>query len=1049
MTPKPPPGFEIIPTQNAVPPPPPGFQIVGQGPRDLGIDWSQDDSAVRSAIGALPETERETAYQQWAQAKVAREGVPGGAATRMFNRGIPIVGSLLDEGVAALRSIGEPTYEEALALERERDRVASERTGGVGTALSLAGGLASAPFTPLARGATVAGDIAKGAIQGAGYGAAHAYGMGEGGAGERLENAGTGAGYGAAFGAAIPAVSSALGSAAPAAQNLKTQIQARLPGSITRQSADDVANKVLAGRVQRSGQSADTIEADLLGGERSARLDSNSRATLPETIADTSDDMQRLTGSVYRTGGEASEIVKPALERRQRGPENPYAPRLDDTPQGQIERIVDDFDRALNVKSSKGARATSKELELAQKAKADELYSKAKKASDPFDLDPVNTAWQLQAQQYQGPFRDKLVSAINLFSRPQGSFKRWDVDTVERFDNAKKILDDMIEGSKGEFGKATNLTRELTRYKQDLLAKVHEGGKNKLYQQARDEFGSAAENREAIELGRKAFREDSEVSVDTFRSLTPAQQKLFRIGLRDALRLTMATKKPGDNATLPLQQRRIRELLAEVIPTPKAKAAEFADRPQRFGDLMRREERMSQTRNAVLGNSATAQRQQDDAMFASDALSRIMTSGRSVANVALEAVGAGLQKAFGYRQDVAAALARKLLDTDPQARAQTLAAIRANQQPGAFSAFAEGLDSIVPAGSSFVAPQPQTDRRIGVDGRNELRGDPAQDTLEDLPGVPFGDGDARTPSSAEARAMQQAREADVESRSLLRYGDKQIIPNNLSDAGGMALEGLRRAGEVSAAFPMGILDDALVGVGRAIKGIQNARMPITDVEAAKLAAERQAAQGARQNVRDIGKSMAQALAKRMAGKERAAENAKKGLTPSGVPDTLTQKRDLQHLMKGLPEGTSPAAIKGRQGMPTRDEQIELVEKYIGSGKGVRDLGSGGPWGRSPYQDAREAIQRAYQPQPVPKATRTGPEANLPSVAEIVDAYKKAKDQADMLREQLAAQKQTTSRVATTAKLIRIQEDMIMMQRVIKEAGLEVPKRPLPPAQMGE
>lgn len=639
MTPKPPPGYEIIGSLDAtVPAPPPGFELIGpaqQQPRESA---------------PVPQPAEMRAYEPtW------REQIGGAISDFLGNT---VAGDRVASGLVGSSGLGHSRMSVSDVTPARIPMYAQEAKRSFEAGNTGSGILSAVAATP----APIVGKVIDAALT-----------------------------------AANPVTNAIRGGA--------TAVQARLPQALSGADADTIANRVLQGRLYRSGQTADTVAADLAAGQRAARLDSNSNAVLPEMLADTSDDMQRLTGSVYRTGAEAGEVVKPALETRQRGPANPYAPRSEEGPQGQIERIIDDFDRALGVKSSNGARATATELEAAQKARAKELYGKAEANSEAFDLAPVTKAWEAKALEYRGEFRDKLNRAIALFQKDKATLGGTEIDNIRRFDNSKKVFDDLIENSKGEFGKATNLTRELTNFKDDLLKQVHgpNGERNKIYQQARDEFGTAAENREAIDLGRKAFREDGEVSVDTYRSLNPAQKKLFRIGLRDALRLKLATKKPGDNATLPLQERRIRELLAEVIPSSKGKAAEFADRPERFGELMRREERMSQTRNAVLGNSATAQRHQDDAQFASDALSRVITSGRSVTNMALEGVGSLLQKAFGYRQDVAAALARKLTSSDPAARAEILQHIRAAQPPETFSAFADGLDTLLPAATSFGA----------------------------------------------------------------------------------------------------------------------------------------------------------------------------------------------------------------------------------------------------------------------------------------------------------------------------------------------------------
>lgn len=814
--------------------------------------------------------------------------------------------------------------------------------------------------------------------------------------------------------------------AADAARRGMTAASARLPEAITGRGADDVADAVIAGRLQRSGQSAETVAEDLAAGQRSARLDSNSNATLPETIADTSQDMQRLTGSAYRTGGEAGEIIKPALEARQRGPANFYADRVNDAPQGQIERIIDDFDRALGVKSSKGARATSTELEAAQKAKADELYKKARDNSEPFDLENVATAWHLKAQQYQGDFRKKLTSAIDLFTQPAGSFTRFGANNVTRFDNAKKVLDDMIENSKGEFGKATNLTRELTGLKNDLIAEVHKGGKNKYYQQARDEFGSAAENREAIELGRKALREDSEVSVETYRSLTPAQQKLFRIGMRDSVRLTMATKKPGDNATLPFQQRRVRELLDEVIPTPKKKGAEFADRAERFGDIMRREERMSETRNRVLGNSATAERVGDDAEFASDALSRALTGGRSMVNMGLELVGSGLQKAFGYRRDVAASLARKLMDSNPETRAATLEAIRAQQSPQAFSAFSEGIQKAFPRVAVLPTPGAPAERQPSRPFPKPMYlGGPKPD--DSLPGVPQGVDGTPGPTSQEMDDAKAKEDKYRASKALLRAGDQTIIPS-LPELGSNVLDAISGAGEALMAFgPMGeALNAPLQGAGAVIRSMRSApkEVPIPPLT---LEAEGQ-------RVADIVRRRNEA--QRAATSAKTAEQAKAAGSTGTVPATANKTAIIDEIT----QAGAARPVKGRQGVMSVDDQIAAVEA-----QGQVPI-LNGPWGPDLKKSVAAALERsvaARKAMETPKGAKVMREAaNMPSVT---DAYNNLRVQIRAMQKQLAERGESASARAGWDRDVKqqlredlkaAQEELVRLQKTINARGPE-------------
>jgi hypothetical protein len=427
---------------------------------------------------------------------------------------------------------------------------------------------------------------------------------------------------------------------------------------------------------------------------------SNSNATLPEAIADTSDDMRRLTGSLYRQGGEAGNFVRDTLGRRQRGPDNAFAPTTASAPEGQHARVLDATERSLLIRSANSARNTERQIMQQQARDGRRLYEQAYEASDSFELKPALDAMGLVIQQYPAPFAAKLTRARNLFLRPGSSGNQpfW-VDNVRRFDAAKKSLDDMIETA--QRGGQNNLGRELTQFKDALLRQVHgiddagNATRNLGYQEARQTWGTAAENREAIELGRAALREGSEVSVEQFGELTRGQQQLFRLGFLESLRNALGTKRPGNDMTQLFQQQRVRELMGEIIPRSQRRTDVFYNRPERYGDLMNREQRMVQTNTAATGNSATAQRQIDDMTFTGDALAGMWNrfrSSPSLFNMGVEAIGVGIQKVFGYRQDVALALAKRLLETDPTVRNQILRRLARRGGPNRFARFAEHVD---------------------------------------------------------------------------------------------------------------------------------------------------------------------------------------------------------------------------------------------------------------------------------------------------------------------------------------------------------------------
>jgi hypothetical protein len=670
------------------------------------LDYDAPIDKLRGEIAKLPEANQKRAYDLWADKRVAKERSLGLGQLPEPARGIPVIGGLLDEATAGIGSVmhdvtggyvGHP-YDEGLALERARQRQAEEANPALAATSQIAAGLATGGrvFGAIAPARTLAGRVGQGVAVSVPLGNVERFTRGEGGFAERADDATSGTGLDVAIGAAIPVAGSAFTRAAGAASDYLSPTVTRL-----RRGPEEAADEILAQRIAREGSSPAQKRLDLQRGQaQSTRMASNSNATLPEAIADTSDDMQRLTGTLYRQGGEAGNFVRDTLNRRQRGPENAFSDAVSDVPEGQHARIMDATERALLVRSADSARRTERQIISDQAREGRRLYEAAYEASDEFDLSPAINALGLVIQQYPGPVAARLNRARNLFLRPGSPRNQpfW-VDNIRRFDAAKKSLDDMIEAS--HRAGQNNLARELTSFKDALLRQVHgidEAGnatRNLAYQEARQTWGTAAENREAIELGRSALRDGSEISVEQFRELSRGQQQLFRLGFLESLRNALGTKRPGNDVTQLFQQQRVRELMGEIIPRSQGRGDVFRNRPERYGDLMRREERMVTTRNAAMGNSMTQRNQVDDMTFTGDALATMWNrfrSSPSLFNMGVEAIGVGIQKVFGYRQDVALALAQRLLETDPTARNQILRRLAQRGGPSRFSRFADHVD---------------------------------------------------------------------------------------------------------------------------------------------------------------------------------------------------------------------------------------------------------------------------------------------------------------------------------------------------------------------
>lgn len=651
-----------------------------------------------------------------------------------------------DEATARLRTLGGEAYDDALEDERAKLKQFRDENPKTAFAVELAGGLAT-PGLGLLTGmikpaATALGRIWQGSKLGAGFGAGYGFASGEGGFENRAESAAKGAGAGALIGGGVPTVGALAGGTIQRVRDAISPTLARMTKGV-----DEAADEVMANRFRRSGTTPQQVSDDLAAGRESADLPGSS-ASLPEAIADVSPSMQRLGGSVYRTGNEAGEITQDFVASRQGGdPAKGLFGRATsrDVPMNQFERLNDTFKRAFKVKSKDFEKQIAV-IRNEQKALGNQSYKKAFSGQDDFagDLSNTLTAWSLKArdepgraeqsalQQALGTFyradksltsdkmnlrlddmEDKIAKLVEKGddasmaaaeriqkqsdivrrqldeSRVQVGKQAYPIDNLERLDRAKRSLDGQISEAKND-----NVKRLLVQMKNDILDVVHGGDRNNptrniAYKEARDEWGSRAELLEAADMGRKFLRGGGGVSAEDFRAMTKAEQNMFRLGVTKELRSMMGGKALGPTAdfTNILRKPNVYERLAEVMPQGQTSA--------KMNEIVRRETRMSDTAREVLGNSKTAQRLTDDAeLNGRDILSQAIDKYRStptLLNLGIDAIRAGAEKVFGFRDDMAVALARRLFTADPTEQAKILAGIEARMGKERTSKFLEAL----------------------------------------------------------------------------------------------------------------------------------------------------------------------------------------------------------------------------------------------------------------------------------------------------------------------------------------------------------------------
>lgn len=524
------------------------------------------------------------------------------------------------------------------------------------------------------------------------------------------------------------------------------------------------ADQVIANQLRRAGVSAEELDGILNRAAEARRFNPNSVAPDALAAVDLDPSLQRLAGSVGRQSPEAANIASDFMYGRQTGltpgrgplstgtgvPTRPAmarpvtgeeaeksfgtsfgTPKDSVVPMGQAERIRDAMKRAFLISDkdfhghAANAYRTDQTIINMAKNEAQSLYGAAYSAGQNVNvrpiIEPILQRWQAAASEEPGPVAGAIQRAARLFQTENGP-----VTSIERFDKSKQYLDGQIEKLfESPVGRNRYLGGVLNKLKSDLLEAVDAIPTQALgekYATARGAFGSRMEAREALQMGRDAFKQDSDVGVDAFRSLKePGLQKLFRLGFMSGYEKAAFGKPRTSDVSTLFDNPRIQELLAAIIPktetaTGKVKMvagqpAEFANRPERFGQYLGNEKRMVQTRNEVAGNSKTAQRLADDEAF--ETLSSVVEAYRktpSVINIGVKLAESALNKVFGYRADTSAAIARSLFTADPAARAQVLARVRQRMGSDRFTYFTRLLQQTAPSPSiatGAVVPEMQ------------------------------------------------------------------------------------------------------------------------------------------------------------------------------------------------------------------------------------------------------------------------------------------------------------------------------------------------------
>lgn len=509
-----------------------------------------------------------------------------------------------------------------------------------------------------------------------------------------------------------------------------------MPGQIS--GAEAAAEQVIANQLARANISAADIRQRMAQARDSAQMGSNSYAQDVLAPVDMDPSLQRLAGSVGRQNPAAANVGQVFLFGRQTGvtPRGSSQQGLADVgiptrpamsmpmtgamadrslgrrfgtaegnlvPMGQYDRVRDAFKRALRIKDSdyhghaQNAYRTDDQILNAARAEAKDSYGAYYQAGEGLDLTPVMkpviAKWrQLALADEPDDVADVVRRATASLERalsPQGTKTH-----AERLDKVKQWLDDKIDNAMGKDGERY-LASRLIEMNHDIIGAIESvtmKGLGGAYKTARDQFSSKMNARKALQMGRDAMQEESDIGIDAYRSLaSDAERKLFRLGMLDGYEKKAARQSRTADTTKMFDNPRIQELLAVIVPRSDRAGSRFADRPERFGRYLENERSMNQTRNTAFGGSPTQRNIQDDqAHNAMDSLSSMFNGGGGSGGpsaMAVKMATAAINKLFGFRADTAEHVARKLFTSDRQQVAQVLTALEKRGGAGRMEQF--------------------------------------------------------------------------------------------------------------------------------------------------------------------------------------------------------------------------------------------------------------------------------------------------------------------------------------------------------------------------
>lgn len=506
-----------------------------------------------------------------------------GDSARNMATGVPVLGGLVDEGLAGANSLMGGDYSKTLEYLRARDRLRSKNFPESTMAQQFAGGIAGTLLGAQALGvggmgvnsaAPLAQRAAAGAAVGIPVGAADGFARGEGGAENRAISAGIGGVLGGITGGLAPVIGQGLSSAYQNVKNFLTPNASFRSLGVSPPIGEEIV--------------------DSLGNDASKTGLARIRAAGPDAmLSDAGPQARGLADAVIAKGGPGASYLGAAIESRAKKASKDLVRTLDNTlgaPEGKVAQITairegtaDARDVAYKAAYSKPIDYTTKEGQEIEK-----LWSRVR------------------------PSRREAANAL-LQESGKPTIKDGELPTVEQIDYVTRALNAVAESGEGQG--AMGGINDIGRSARNLAMQLRQAARKAVdeYDKALETAADPISQIEGIKLGTKLLNPQytrSELK-ESLKGMTGPERQAVISGIRSQIDEKIANVR-GTASDPEVAARQLNKMVQELTSdATRAKIGMVLGDPKKTMQFFRevgQAFKAAELRAAVAANSRTTVR---------------------------------------------------------------------------------------------------------------------------------------------------------------------------------------------------------------------------------------------------------------------------------------------------------------------------------------------------------------------------------------------------------------------------------------------------------